>query len=71
MQPQITKSYADELLDGVMKAIELEIWDIAECLARTLAHHIIQTGEYPAELSRENIEQMLRVYQDSSNYGPN
>ncbi|MBX2814291.1 MAG: hypothetical protein KTR25_20955 [Myxococcales bacterium] len=64
-------SYADQLLEGIANAIELEIWDIAESLAKTLAIHIQATGEYPEHLPREHIERMIGSYRQTQAHGPN
>lgn len=70
MAPQ-TSNYADQLLEGIANAIDLEIWDVAESLARTLAHHIRSTGEYPRELPRDQMERLVGMYEQSYAYGPN
>lgn len=69
MQTQAT--YSDQLLEGIANAVDLEIWDVAESLARTLAHHIQRTGEYPRLLPREQIEQLVGLYQKSRAQGAN
>lgn len=64
-------SYADQLLEGIANAIDLEIWDVAESLARTLAAHIRKTGEYPSELPKEHMERLVGMYEQSYCFGPN
>ena len=64
-------SYADQLLEGIANAIDLEIWDVAESLARTLAAHIRSTGEYPSELPKEQMEKLVGMYEKSYAFGPN
>lgn len=68
MQPS---TYADQLLEGIANAIDLEIWDVAESLARTLASHIRSTGEYPADLPREQMERLVGMYERSYAFGAN
>ena len=67
----ISTNYADQLLEGIANAIELEIWDVAESLARTLALHIRNTGEYPRDLPREQMERLIGMYRHSYAHGPN
>lgn len=64
-------TYADQLLEGIANAIDLEIWDVAESLAKTLATHIRRTGEYPKEFPREQMERLVSMYQQASVDGPN
>lgn len=64
-------TYADQLLEGISNAIELEIWDVAESLARTLALHIRRTGEFPSELPREHMERLVHMYRATYARGPN
>jgi hypothetical protein len=68
---QSAPTYADQLLEGISNAIELEIWDVAESLARTLAVHIRDTGEYPEGLPREHLERLVGMYQSTYRHGPN
>lgn len=63
-------TYADQLLEGIANAIDLEIWDVAESLARTLAHHIRTTGEYPRHLPREQMERLVGMYERAYAQGP-
>ncbi len=64
-------TYADQLLEGIAHAIELEIWEVAEGLARTLATHIRRTGEYPSGLSSKELEGLIDRHQAEHRYGPN
>ena len=64
-------TYADQLLEGIANAIDLEIWDVAESLARTLALHIQRTGEYPHDLPREQMDRLIGVYKRARIRGPN
>lgn len=64
-------SYADQLLEGIANAIDLEIWDVAESLAKTLALHIHTTGEYPEHFPREQMDRLVGIYQQAQQYGPN
>ncbi len=68
---QTTSNYADQLLEGIANAIDLEIWDVAESLAKTLALHIRKTGEYPAELPKEQMDRLVRLYNTAYVHGPN
>lgn len=68
---QQAATYADQLLEGISNAIELEIWDVAESLARTLAVHIRDTGQYPADLPRDQMERLVGMYQSAYQHGPN
>lgn len=52
-------SYADKLMTGIMDAIELEIWEVAEAIARALARHIRETGEYPTAVPRAEVERIM------------
>lgn len=63
--------YADQLMEGIANAIDLEIWDVAESLAKTLAAHIRKTGEYPADLPKEQMERLVGIYEDSYRFGLN
>lgn len=68
---QTEATYSDQLLEGIANAIDLEIWDVAESLARTLAVHIQRTGEYPKDLPREQMERLVGLYQKSRVQGLN
>jgi hypothetical protein len=63
-------TYADQLLNGVNDALELEFWELAESMARVLARHIHETGEYPSALPKHEIEQLVREHARASAYGP-
>ncbi len=63
-------SIADLLLVGVMKAIEHDIWELAEVMARRLAIHIQTTGEYPAALSEAEVEVLVAQHRAALAFGP-
>ncbi|MEL6187294.1 MAG: hypothetical protein AAFU79_21930 [Myxococcota bacterium] len=68
---QSSGTYSDQLLEGIANAIDLEIWDVAESLARTLAVHIRKTGEYPQDLPKEQMERLVGMYERARVHGPN
>jgi len=63
-------SYADKLLVGIMDAIELEIWEVAEAITKALARHIRETGEYPTALPRVELDRIMAAQSRSMAYGP-
>ncbi|MEM1025522.1 MAG: hypothetical protein AAGD10_13655 [Myxococcota bacterium] len=63
-------STADQLLLGIMKAIEHDIWDLAELMARTLAQHIQATGEYPEALPPSELDRLVQQHQTADAFGP-
>jgi hypothetical protein len=63
-------TYADQLLAGVNDALELEFWELAESIARVLARHIHETGEYPSALPRGEIEHLVREQARAGAFGP-
>lgn len=62
-------SDADELLLGMLCAIENGGWNHAQSLARTLAQHIQKTGEYPSMFSPGEIELLVRQHQAAAAAG--
>lgn len=66
-----TSSYADQLMEGIANAIDLEIWEVAESLAKTLAAHIRKTGQYPKDLPKEHMERLVGMYEQSYRMGLN
>lgn len=63
-------SVADQLLLGVMRAVENDIWDLAELMARTLAQHIQATGEYPQALPAAELERLVSQHREARVFGP-
>lgn len=63
-------TYADQLLDGIMTASELDMGELAESIAKLLAQHIRETGEYPSALPKGELEQLMRAQARAMAYGP-
>jgi hypothetical protein len=61
---------ADQLLLGVMKAIEHNVWELAEVMARRLAVHIHTTGEYPSALQPEELDNLVAQHRAAGAFGP-
>jgi hypothetical protein len=68
--PEDIVSYADKLLVGIMDAIELEIWEVAEAITKVLARHIEETGEYPTAVPRVELERIMASQARAVAYGP-
>ncbi|NJK89015.1 MAG: hypothetical protein HC923_06145 [Myxococcales bacterium] len=62
-------TYADELLEGLVTAIELDVWELAEAMARVLARHIAETGEYPQAMPAAEVDVMVRQYRAAEAFG--
>ncbi|HJL40330.1 MAG TPA: hypothetical protein RMG48_03430 [Myxococcales bacterium LLY-WYZ-16_1] len=63
-------SDADEILLSMLCALEKGGWNQAQSLARSLAHHIDATGEYPSLFSAAEIELLVRQHRSSATAGP-
>lgn len=63
-------SYADQLFAGMMNALELELADVAEALARVLARHVRETGEFPSALPPEELLPLVDRHARTQAFGP-
>lgn len=63
-------SYSDQLLAGMSTAIELEIHELAEAIAKVLARHIQETGEYPTAIPKGELDRLVGQYRRAQSFGP-
>jgi len=63
-------TYADQLMTGINDALELEFWEVAEAMAKVLARHIRDTGEYPSALPPAELQRLMEQQARAAAYGP-
>lgn len=63
-------SDADQLLLGMLCALESDGWAAAQSIARSLARHIQKTGEYPSLLPASEVEPLVAQHRASTAFGP-